>query len=226
MFVISRRLFVIGAPLSLAACASTQPRVAEPVLPAIEPHYYQMYAALPHERFPIPAVDLTQIRPELLRREVAYPTDEQPGTIVIDPANHFLYLVRPEGRAIRYGVGVGRAGFDWDGRATIRRKAVWPTWTPPAEMIKRQPELEEYRRGMPPSLENPMGARALYLYQGDRDTLYRIHGTNDPLSIGQSMSSGCIRLLNQDIIDLHDRVPIGTKVVVLEAELPPELAGF
>ncbi|MBB3809563.1 lipoprotein-anchoring transpeptidase ErfK/SrfK [Pseudochelatococcus contaminans] len=224
--MISRRLFVIGAPLSLAACASTQPRVAEPVLPAIEPHYYQMYAALPHERFPIPAVDLTQIRPELLRREVAYPTDEQPGTIVIDPANHFLYLVRPEGRAIRYGVGVGRAGFDWDGRATIRRKAVWPTWTPPAEMIKRQPELEEYRRGMPPSLENPMGARALYLYQGDRDTLYRIHGTNDPLSIGQSMSSGCIRLLNQDIIDLHDRVPIGTKVVVLEAELPPELAGF
>ena len=97
--------------------------------------------------------------------------------------------------------------------------------TPPAEMIKRQPELEKYRHGMKPGLDNPLGARALYLYQGDRDTLYRIHGTNDPASIGESLSSGCIRPLNQDIIDLHDRIPIGTKVVVLKADLPPELAG-
>ncbi len=225
MFAISRRMFVIGAPLSLAACATTPPPVVEPLVPGIDPHFFQMYAELPDERFPIPAVDLTQIRPELLRREIPYETGEEPGTIVIDPGNHFLYLVRPEGRAIRYGVGVGRDGFDWNGRATIRRKAVWPVWTPPAEMIKRQPELEKYRHGMKPGLDNPLGARALYLYQGDRDTLYRIHGTNDPASIGESLSSGCIRLLNQDIIDLHDRIPIGTKVVVLKADLPPELAG-
>ncbi|MGV6871721.1 L,D-transpeptidase [Pseudochelatococcus sp. B33] len=202
---------------------TTPPRVAEPVVPGIDPSFVHMYAELPAERFPIPAVELAEIDPELLRREVAYPTSEEPGTLVVDPGNHFLYLVRPGGRAIRYGVGVGRDGFDWNGRATIRRKTEWPVWTPPAEMIKRQPELEEYRYGMPPGLDNPLGARALYLYQGDRDTLYRIHGTNDPSSIGQSMSSGCIRLLNQDIIDLYNRVPLGTKVVVLQADMPPEL---
>ncbi|MFT0890903.1 L,D-transpeptidase [Pseudochelatococcus sp. G4_1912] len=226
MVTISRRAFVLGAPFAVAACATQPPPVLEPVIPQIDPHFVRMYAAMPYERFPVPAVDLEMIDPQFFRREVAYPTPEQPGTIVIDPGNHFLFLVRPEGRAIRYGVGVGRDGFDWNGRANIRRKAEWPVWTPPSEMIKRQPELEKYRNGMRPSLDNPLGARALYLYQGDRDTLYRIHGTNDPSSIGQSLSSGCIRLLNQDIVDLHARIPLGTKVVVLKSQLPPELAEF
>lgn len=224
MLMISRRMFVFGAPVAVAGCATQQVQPVQPLAPAIDPEFYHMYAPIEDERFPIAAVDLTQFDPVFLRREVAYPTPEQPGTIIIDPTNHFLYLVRPEGRAIRYGVGVGRDGFEWNGRATVRRKAAWPVWTPPATMIRRQPELEKYRLGMPPGLDNPLGARALYLYQGDRDTLYRIHGTNDPSSIGQSLSSGCIRLLNQDIIDLYNRVPLGTKVVVLQARMPSEIA--
>ena len=115
---------------------------------------------------------------------------------------------------MRYGVGLGREGFGWNGTATIERKAQWPTWTPPAEMIAREPELEEYRNGMPPGLGNPLGARALYLYQNGRDTLYRLHGTQEAYSIGRAVSSGCVRLLNQDIIDLHMRVPTGSRVVV------------
>lgn len=224
MVTISRRAFVLGIPFVVAGCATQNPpSFIEPIAPAIAPHYVHMYAALPEERFHVPAVELEHIDEKFFRREVAYPTSEQPGTIVIDPGNHYLYLIRPEGRAIRYGVGVGRDGFDWNGRATVRRKAQWPVWTPPSEMIKRQPELEKYRYGMKPGLDNPLGARALYLYQGDWDTLYRIHGTNDPSSIGQSLSSGCIRLLNQDIIDLYNRVPQNTKVVVLKSQMPTEL---
>nr|WP_208394143.1 L,D-transpeptidase [Pseudochelatococcus lubricantis] len=226
MFAISRRVFVFGAPLAAAGCVTQSPPVIESAVPGIDPGFVRMYAEIPSERFPVPAIDLVKIDPQFFRREIAYDTPEEPGTIVVDPGNHFLFLVRPEGRAIRYGVGVGRDGFDWNGRATIRRKSEWPVWTPPAEMIKRQPELEKYRKGMPPGLDNPLGARALYLYQGDRDTLYRIHGTNDPSSIGLSLSSGCIRLLNQDIIDLHSRVPLGTKVVVLQADMPADLAAL
>ncbi len=117
---------------------------------------------------------------------------------------------------MRYGVGVGREGFGWSGAANIARKAEWPRWTPPAEMIKRQPELVEWKNGMDGSLSNPLGARALYLYQGGRDTLYRLHGTNEPRSIGSNVSSGCVRLVNQDIIDLYQRTPVGSRVVVLE----------
>lgn len=235
MFAISRRMFVIGAPLAAAGCVTQSPLTPPTVVSAVpglepaaglDPYFVSMYAEIPYERFPLPAIDLSQIDPQFFRREVAFETREEPGTIIVDPGKHFLFLVRPEGRAIRYGVGVGRDGFGWNGRAIIRRKAEWPVWTPPAEMIKRQPELEEFRNGMPPGLGNPLGARALYLYQGDRDTLYRIHGTNDPSSIGLSLSSGCIRLLNQDIIDLHNRVPLGTKVLVLKADMPAELAAL
>jgi lipoprotein-anchoring transpeptidase ErfK/SrfK len=123
--------------------------------------------------------------------------------------------VRDDGTAIRYGVGVGREGFGWHGRATVRRKAEWPTWTPPHEMTLRDHEAAKWASGMPGGPENPLGARAMYLYQGDRDTLYRLHGNNDPSSIGKAVSSGCIRLLNHDIIDLFNRVPVGTPVVVL-----------
>jgi lipoprotein-anchoring transpeptidase ErfK/SrfK len=135
--------------------------------------------------------------------------------VIVDPNSRHLFFVRGGGRAIRYGVGVGREGFGWSGVATIRRKSEWPNWTPPSQMIRRQPELEEFAEGMPGGLDNPLGARAMYLYQGSRDTLYRIHGTNEPESIGTRVSSGCIRLINQDVIDLYNRAHIGSKVVVL-----------
>ena len=121
---------------------------------------------------------------------------------------------------MRYGVGLGREGFGWDGRARIPFKRAWPTWTPPAEMIAREPELEKYRDGMEPGLDNPLGARALYLFEGRVDTLYRLHGTQEAYSIGRAVSSGCVRLLNQDIIDLYDRVPNGTEVVVRAPSAP------
>ncbi len=139
-----------------------------------------------------------------------------PGTIVIDPRRHYLYLVLPNGRARRYGVGVGRAGRAFRGTARIARKAKWPSWTPTKNMIRREPrKYARYAKGVPGGRGNPLGARALYLYQGDRDTMYRIHGTTEPWSIGRSVSNGCIRMLNSHVIDLYRRVPTGTRVVVI-----------
>jgi lipoprotein-anchoring transpeptidase ErfK/SrfK len=138
----------------------------------------------------------------------------EPGIIVVDPKNRFLYFVEQNGLAVRYGVGVGRQGFAWSGTASIHHAGKWPKWFPQADMVKRDPKTAQFAGGMPGGLDNPLGARALYLFQGDRDTLYRIHGTNDPSSIGKAVSSGCIRLFNQDIVDLYNRVPEGTKVIV------------
>ena len=154
------------------------------------------------------------IDPRYERQEVAYSGKEAPGTIVIDTPNKFLYLVESNGRAIRYGVGIGREGFAWSGKAKVGRKAEWPTWTPPKEMQIRQPETAQYANGMPPGLTNPLGARAMYIYQDGRDTLYRLHGTLEVWSIGQAVSSGCVRLLFHDIIDLYGRCPVGTPIVV------------
>lgn len=138
------------------------------------------------------------------------------GTIVVDPRNHFLYLVEGRGRARRYGVGVGKAGLAFRGSATIRRKAEWPSWTPTQNMIRREPnKYAKYAGGVPGGPRNPLGARALYLYKGKRDTYYRIHGTTQPSSIGRSVSNGCIRMINAHVIDLYDRVPIGARVVVI-----------
>lgn len=173
-----------------------------------------MYAAMPDERFPIPAVDLEDFDPKYLRRDVPDPTGEPPGTIVVDTSQRFLYLVGDDGRAMRYGVGIGKAGFAWSGSARIARKQAWPTWTPPAEMIAREPVLEEWRHGMPPGLKNPLGSRALYIFDDGVDTLYRLHGTVESWSIGEAVSSGCVRLLNQDVIDLCKRVPVSAKIVV------------
>lgn len=184
--------------------------------------FASMYAAMPDERFPIPALSPGQVDPKFYRQQVKYRTDEKPGTIIVDVQQKFLFLVGENGTAMRYGIGVGRQGFSWEGRARIGRKKAWPTWTPPKEMIERQPELEQYANGMEPGLDNPLGARALYLFQGNKDTLYRLHGTNEVESIGKAVSSGCIRLLNQDIIDLYQRVPVDTEVVVI---LPAGLAG-
>ena len=149
------------------------------------------------------------------RQVVAYTGSEAPGTIIIDTANTFLYLVQPGGKAMRYGIGVGRDGFRWSGVQTITKKAEWPDWTPPAEMIARQPYLPRFMAGGP---TNPLGARAMYL----GNTIYRIHGTNAPSTIGQRVSSGCIRLTNEDVIDLASRVNVGTKVVVINGEYRAE----
>ena len=221
--VISRRDFLTGAAAASALALpgtsfaqtpkskrpTRQQRIAE------RQAYLEMYGPLPNERFPIPAVNLKHINPVYLRRFGDYKTTERAGTVIVDTANRVLFLTLPHGKAIRYGIGIGRAGFAWSGRALISHKKAWPTWTPPAEMIARQPELEEWRGGMPPSLENPLGARALYIYQNGRDTLYRLHGTGDPRSIGQAVSSGCVRLLHHDVIDLYNRVPNKTPIVVI-----------
>ncbi|MGE0210425.1 MAG: L,D-transpeptidase [Parvibaculaceae bacterium] len=148
---------------------------------------------------------------------VAYRTAERPGTIVIDTRKRRLFYVLGAGKAISYGIGVGRQGFSWSGIARVGSKQEWPRWHPPKEMIER--ELAQYGRLLPEVMEggpnNPLGARALYLYQGNKDTLYRIHGTNQPDTIGQAMSSGCIRMLNEEVIDLYDRAAINSKVIVL-----------
>ena len=219
-----RRAFVFGAPLFLAGCAASgrgpyadRPApIAEPGggYGGVDPHYQAMYAAIDDDRYPVPAIDLRRIDPRFYRQQVPNPTGQPAGTVVVDPDAHFLYLVGGDGMAMRYGVGVGREGFGWHGTATIKRKAAWPTWTPPSDMVARDPKAAKYAGGMPGGPGNPLGARALYLYQGNRDTLFRLHGTIEPESIGKSMSSGCIRLLNQDIIDLYNRVPAGTRVVV------------
>jgi len=149
------------------------------------------------------------------RRVVTFRTAEKPGTIVIDGDKHFLYLVMPDFKAMRYGIGVGREGFGWAGIVNVGRKAEWPIWTPPPEMVARDPKAAKYAGGMPGGPDNPLGPRALYLYEGNRDSIYRIHGTTEPWSIGLNVSSGCIRLNNDDIIDLYERVDVGAKVVVL-----------
>ena len=211
---LSRRSLILGAPFALAACSTPTVR-QNLVATSFQMTPPSIYGEIETEPFPVPAIDTAEIDPELLRQTVDYDGRFAPGTIVVDADARYLYYVREGGRATRYGVGVGREGFAWSGRARIGRKAEWPTWTPPSTMIKRQPELKQYASGMPGGIDNPLGARALYLYDGDRDTLFRLHGTNEPESIGQAVSSGCIRMFNQDIIDLHRRVAVGAPVVVL-----------
>lgn len=202
---ISRRLFLIGLPLVLGACTSTGGSSLR-----------SMYAAIDDGEHEVPRIDTARIEPQWLRQTVAFAGPEQSGEIVVDPQRRFLYLVQDGGTALRYGCGVGRQGFSLTGRATIARKAEWPRWTPTPNMLRLDPERNgPYRGGLDGGLRNPLGARALYLYRGGRDTLFRIHGTNEAWSIGRQVSSGCIRLFNQDVIDLHDRVPVGTTVTVL-----------
>jgi lipoprotein-anchoring transpeptidase ErfK/SrfK len=170
------------------------------------------YGAAPQAVYGAPQAEpgriAREVGPEYRRQEVEFPGPQRPGTIVIDTSGKHLYLVQPGHRALRYGIGVGRPGFAWSGLKTVSRKAEWPDWTPPAEMIARRPDLPRHMAGGP---ENPLGARALYL----GSSLYRIHGTNEPNTIGQSVSSGCIRMMNDDVVDLYERVPVGTRVEVL-----------
>ena len=177
-----------------------------------------MYGPRPDELFPIPAVDTSKVDPKYYRRRVPYPSEERPGTVIVDTGNFYLYLVEGDGYAMRYGVGLGRQGFEWSGRANITWKQAWPKWTPPESMIERQPELEKYSAengGMPPGLNNPLGARALYIFQDGVDTLYRIHGTPEYWTIGKAVSSGCVRMINQDVIDLYDRARTNVPILVI-----------
>jgi len=239
MFFLTRRSVITGASVSaatcLTGCVSTNPNpslnaavIPGPPSPAtsamadaIEPNYSSIYGEVKDTNFTVPAVKLAQVDPAFLRKDVSYATNEGPGTIVVDPANHYLYHVEEGGRATRYGVGVGREGFVWAGEARIKSKQEWPDWYPPKEMLGRRPDLMKSMVdlqsgiGMHGGPANPLGARAMYLWQGDHDTYFRIHGTNEPWTIGLSQSSGCIRMINQDAMDLYQKTPIGTRVVVL-----------
>jgi len=175
----------------------------------------QHYNLIQDGRHAIPAIPKHKIAPHYRRQIVNYPTRQEPGTILVDTKAKHLYYVMEKGKAMRYGIGVGRDGFHWVGNATVGMKREWPSWTPPAPMIKRQPHLVKYAGGMRGGLNNPLGARALYLYRNGRDTLYRLHGTPEWWTIGTHASSGCIRLMNHDIIDLYNRTKVGARVIVL-----------
>ena len=164
--------------------------------------------------YPVKAVDPSLIDSVYRRQVVEFEGFVKPGTIIVDPKAHFLYKVLGHRQAMRYGVGVGRDGFAWAGEAEIRMKRRWPRWVPPREMVDRDKRAKKWVNGQPGGPDNPLGARALYLYAGGRDTLYRIHGTNEPQSIGKSVSSGCVRMLNEDVAELFEQVEIGTKVIV------------
>jgi len=225
---VTRRSFLLGsaglATTVLAGCTTARERVEVRPEPVVDNSIYAaMYGPKDDEQFPLPAIPYQKIDPRFYRQMVPNPTGERPGVIVVDTANHFLYLTYEGGQAMRYGVGLGRAGFEWAGRGVIQYKREWPRWTPPDEMIARQPELEPYSArngGMEPGLKNPLGARALYIFRDKQDTLYRIHGSPEWWTIGKSVSSGCVRMINQDVVDLFNRVQSGTPIVVLGAAAP------
>ena len=218
-----RRAFLLGmgsvTVAGLAGCSSTARETvdtrATEMMTARRAEGAVLYAAKADEQFPLPAIPYQKIDPKLYRQMVPDPTGEAPGTLVVNTKEKHLYLVLKDGKAMRYGVGLGRQGYSWKGRAVVQWKRKWPTWTPPSAMIKRKPELEKWRTGMPPGLHNPLGARALYIYKDGVDTLYRIHGSPEWRTIGKSASSGCVRMFNQDVIDLYDRVPSKTTLVVI-----------
>lgn len=193
----------LGAMAALAGCTTSTEQI-----------FTSSYVSVKDAGYQLPKIPIEKVERKYHRQVVAYRTDEKPGTIIVDTKEKFLYFVMPEGRAMRYGIGVGREGFEWQGSARIAMKREWPTWTPPSEMIKRQPELAKWRTGQPGGLSNPLGARALYLFNKGGDTGYRLHGTPEWNSIGKATSSGCIRLMNQDIIDLYERAENGAKVIV------------
>ena len=203
------RFTATAAIVSFAAAASISPASANPFEFLFGVHRPAVQAPA----YANPNDDGRAVRSDLQRRIVDYRTNEAPGTIIIDTPNTFLYYVLGGGKAVRYGIGVGREGFTWSGIKSIERKAEWPDWTPPPEMIARQPYLPRFVAGGP---TNPLGARAMYL----SGSVYRIHGTNAPQSIGQRVSSGCIRLTNEDVSDLYARVTVGAKVVVLPMNGP------
>jgi lipoprotein-anchoring transpeptidase ErfK/SrfK len=218
---LSRRAFLYAATCSLAGCASSAPQYerytsTDPQRSGEDPRY----ATVSDHGFQIPALDTANIAPDLLRTEISFPSSMRPGSILINIAARRLYLIESNERAIRYSVGVGREeALDFRGAAYVGRKEEWPRWIPTRSMIERIPRYAAYAGGMPGGLGNPLGARALYLYRGGADTYFRIHGTNEPATIGSAVSSGCIRLFDHDIIDLYDRVQIGATVYVRQRDI-------
>jgi lipoprotein-anchoring transpeptidase ErfK/SrfK len=213
MRALSRRQLIAGGsvlallPTITAGVASDEQYFEDALLPPPEAEI----------DYPVEPVNERLIPEEYRRQIVSYSSVEAPGTVVIDPGNRFLYYVLEGNQAIRYGIGVSRAGFAWSGEAVVGLKRRWPRWVPPREMVDRDTNARKWVNGKPGGPDNPLGARALYLFQGNADTLYRIHGTTEPTSIGTAVSSGCIRMTNPDVADLYERVPVGGKVIVLAA---------
>ena len=212
----SRRRLLLGG-LSLSALALSGTARANALYGGEDEEYFDPALLPPPEAeidFPIEPVNPRKIKKRFRPQMVDFDGFEVPGSIVVDPGNRFLYQVLRYGQAMRYGVGVGRAGFAWSGSAVVGMKRRWPRWVPPREMVDRDDNARKWMNGQPGGPDNPLGARALYLYADGVDTLYRIHGTNDPASIGKAMSSGCIRMLNEHVAELFENVTIGTPVTV------------
>lgn len=232
-FLTIKLLTATALSLSLAACVPDPSLVEAGLVEAPAPKIVEgVYSSKNDGTFTVPAVPVEKVPSEFQRQTVYYPTEEPVGTVIINPAAKHLYLVTAKNQATRYGIAVGKAGFQWSGEALITNRRPWPTWTPPSEMISRKPELAKWEKGQPGGLSNPLGARALYLTTNGVDYGYRIHGTPEWDSIGKNASSGCIRMINQDVMDLYERVQDGAKVVVLNADgsypnglkLPPKPA--
>ena len=196
-------LIVLGAS-ALAGCSTSGGPMS----------FGPSYGAVSDAGYHLPSIPTQKVPEQFRRQTVSYASKEKPGTIIVDTGERHLYFILANGKAVRYGIGVGRQGFTWHGTARIALKREWPSWTPPKEMIARKPELAKFRDGMDPGVTNPLGARAMYLFNKGGDSGYRLHGTPEWWSIGKAMSSGCIRLLNQDIIDLYNRADVGAKVIV------------
>jgi lipoprotein-anchoring transpeptidase ErfK/SrfK len=222
MRVFGMKLLAASAlSLTLAACVPDAGLVdAGLVAPPAPQLMAGVYGPVADPQFTVPAVPVEKVPAEFQRQTVRYEneTNQPVGTIIINPSAKHLYLITGKKTAVRYGIAVGRAGFQWSGEALITDRKNWPTWTPPPEMIDRKPELAKWEKGQPGGPENPLGARALYLTTNGVDYGYRIHGTPEWFSIGKNASSGCIRMINQDVMDLFERVPNGTKVIVLNAD--------
>ena len=217
----TRRYVLFGFPIALTGCGTVGTYIASG---NFDSRNLSIYGAINDPPFTIPALDLTEIDPNVLRQEVAYRGPHRPGTVIVDVSEHRLYLVENGGRALRFGVGVGREeALNFHGSAVVGRKAKWPRWTPTASMIARIPKYAAYAGGLPGGPNNPLGARALYLYRDGHDTSFRLHGTNEPESIGRAVSSGCIRLFNHDIIYLYNRLAVGSPIVVGQ-ETRPEIS--
>lgn len=203
------------APLEPTAEKAPIEQAAPEIMVPASPDYASMYSAVGDGGHALPAIPFTKVDERFLRQMVDDPTGEKPGTIVVNTTDKFLCLVLKGGKAMRYGVGLGRQGYSWKGRAIVQWKRKWPTWTPPSAMIRRDRKLEKWRQGMEPGVSNPLGSRALYIFKDGVDTLYRIHGSPDWKSIGKSASSGCVRMFNQDVMDLYERVPGKTPLLVI-----------
>ncbi len=213
-------VFGLVATMALTGCSTTSESGKPGTETATAKIFSDSYGKVTDAGYALPAIPIEKLNKKFHRQIVSYQTKEKAGTIVVDTRERFLYYVLPNGRAIRYGIGVGKQGFAWQGEAYIAWKQAWPTWHPPKEMAARKPEVAKYvEDGMEPGVRNPLGARALYLFNDKgQDTLFRLHGTPEWASIGTAASSGCIRLMNQDIMDLYDRVRPGksARVVVLQ----------